>query len=295
MKTIDTLIHDIDNIFLNKDHKVSDVNLKLFCDNLANVVKDHIEQAGNRKQTKLRMSNLGLPDRQLYFDVNTESEKKVNPELERRFLMGHVVEHLLLFLAREAGHKVTHEQMTVSVDGVEGHTDCAIDDVPTDAKSVSPYQTGKFKSKEALKENDGYGYITQIAGYREALKGDSTIDQSRAMILAQDKSSGDLYPVIFDKSELPDVPERIAYVKAMLAKPEPPKKLCYEPVSKGKGGNEVLNVGCKFCPHKFRCFPDLRVFNYSNGYEYFTKVLSEPIVPEVKSFGKKTAEEDFYA
>jgi len=69
VKTIDTLIHDIDNIFTDKEHKVSDVNLKLFCDNLAAVVKDHIEQAGNRKQTKLRMSNLGLPDRQLYFDV----------------------------------------------------------------------------------------------------------------------------------------------------------------------------------------------------------------------------------
>ncbi len=62
---------------------------------------------------------------------------------------------------------------------------------------------------------------------------------------------------------------------------------CYEDIPHGTSGNHVLQNGCVFCHYKDRCWSHsndgagLRVFDYSNGHKYFTKVLKEPNVAEV--------------
>ena len=59
----------------------------------------------------LRMSNLGKPDRQLWFDLNSEKTSGSIPEsLYIKFLYGHLLEVLLLFFVRLSGHKVESEQ-----------------------------------------------------------------------------------------------------------------------------------------------------------------------------------------
>ena len=65
-----------------------------------------------------------------------------------------------------------------------------------------------------------------------------------------------------------------------LEEESPPEK-CYDPIPEGKSGNLKLDKNCSYCPHKFRCYPSIRVFNYSKGYVYFTKIVSEPKVQEV--------------
>lgn len=281
MKKIETLLTDIDAIFSNSSHKVSEENLKKFTDNLSKVVKEALEKSGKKSETGLRMSNLGSPDRKLYLDTKTPQPEGNSPALEQIFLYGHVIEALLIFLIREAGHEVTHEQKEVMVDGIPGHLDMAIDGVVTDSKSASPYQFFKFLSINKLKENDSFGYITQIAGYHEAVKNEEGIDKDRAAILVQNKSDSEKRLLIFDEMDMPHIPSRIAHVKEMLASSVLPP-ICHQPEVDAKTGNSELAKGCKWCRHKFLCFPSLRVFDYANGPKYLTSVISVPRVAEIK-------------
>lgn len=294
MKKIETLLKDIDNIFVDPNHKVSEDNLKLFMDNLGKVVKDHIEKSGTDKESYLRMSMIGLPDRKLYFELKFPAKgNQVNSQLQQRMLFGHVVEQLLFFLAREAGHTVDCEQMEVVINGVKGHLDARIDGVITDSKSVSPYQFPKFYSPPTLKANDSFGYVPQIGGYHTAAVALSLTSDERAAILALNKSDGEKRLLFFDEMDWPNIPQRIDHIKAMLDKPEPPPELCYQPVPKGKSGNEVLHPTCKYCRHKFKCHKNIRVFGYSNGLEFFTKVLDTPSVQEIQlTDEQKTQQEE---
>jgi hypothetical protein len=281
-KTIDTLLDDIDALFTG-NHKVNEDNLKLFSEALSQVIKTQLER--KPEPSTLRMSVLGTKDRKLYFDLKDQTLSQANPRLQQQFLFGHVVEALLLFLAREAGHLVENEQLEVEFMGVPGHLDCTIDKVLVDAKSVSQYMFPKFMNKGVFKENDSFGYITQLAGYFNAVKSRiKDLDQDRVGILAQNKSDARKSLLLFDEFELPSVEERIKAVKVLLKDPNPPLELCYQPVPKGKSGNEALAAGCKFCKHKFKCFDKLRVFNYSTGPEFLTKVVETPSVEEVTEF-----------
>ena len=60
------------------------------------------------KQTKgLRMSNIGKPARQLWFDNLYNKSSTQSSSLQIKFLYGHILEELLLMLVRMSGHKVT--------------------------------------------------------------------------------------------------------------------------------------------------------------------------------------------
>ena len=80
-------------------------------------------------------------------------------------------------------------------------------------------------------------------------------------------------------------------VKEKLESKEVPPK-CYEPIPHEKAGNMKLPAGCVFCSHKVECHKDtnegkgLRAFKYASGNVYFTKVVKEPKVEEVKIIEK---------
>jgi hypothetical protein len=133
----------------------------------------------------LRFSSLGKKDRQLWYAANKpEAAEELPAKTLFKFLYGDVIEFLLLFLAKEAGHEVTHEQHEVEADGVLGHTDACIDGIPTDCKSASPYSFEKFKDGSFVFD-DPFGYIPQLSGYAHAL--DHT---DRAGFLVADKVHG---------------------------------------------------------------------------------------------------------
>ncbi len=277
-KTIQTLIPDIYALF-TEEHRCTEENLDWFADNLKVMLRHRFaETQGNNK---LRMSNLGKGDRSLWYDVNgTHRVEEMRPNTLLKFMYGDLIELLLLFLTREAGHTVTHEQERVEVDGVVGHTDGKIDGVTCDIKSASPYGYNKF-ADETIYDNDAFGYIPQISGYNHVLgeKGSS------AYFLVMHKVLGHLCLM-----EVPDimqinVPARITQIKGVLAKPEPPER-CYEAIPEGKSGNLKLGVNCQFCDHKWECWKDgnggkgLRQFIYSNGPTWLTHVEKEPRVME---------------
>jgi hypothetical protein len=196
------------------------------------------------------------------------------------FLYGHVIEELILFLAREAGHEVTDCQREVELAGIKGHIDAIIDGKVMDVKSASSRSFDKF-ADGSLKDNDPFGYIKQIGFYKQGLVMDGGF-------LAMDKQFGHLTTYLPEEDV--NVVPRIDELKYLAKEdtPEPVRLRAYDPVPYGKSGNYVLCTECKYCSHKLNCWADandgkgLRAFMYSNGPIFFTKVVHTPKVDEVK-------------
>ena len=85
----------------------------------------------------------------------------------------------------------------------------------------------------------------------------------------------------------PHIRNKIKDIKKSLKKSKPPAEYCYKPVADGVKGNEKLHKNCAWCPHKFECYKDsnngkgLRIFQYSKGYAFLTKVVAAPKVQEL--------------
>jgi len=233
----------------------------------------------------LRMSNIGRDDRYLWNVVNNPGvAEELTPNTHVKFMYGHLIEEMLLFLTKLAGHEVTDEQKRCEVSGITGSMDCKIDGVVTDVKSVSTFGFKKFKDG-SLAFDDPFGYVAQIKGYAHSEGGDS-----RFGWLAMDKQNGHLTYLMYDAEDTQapvhekigyDIEERISHIKEVVQQEEPPEH-CHEPVPDGKSGNMKLAVGCSYCPYKKVCWPDVRGFAYANGPRYLVEVVNEPQVQEIE-------------
>ena len=115
-----------------------------------------------RDTSTLRMSNIGKPSRQLWYDLNAEQvPQQLASSTLIKFLYGHLLEELVLFFVKIAGHEVTSEQKTVEVEGIKGHMDCVIDGEVVDIKTTSGFAFKKFK-EGTLTNDDPFGYISQL-------------------------------------------------------------------------------------------------------------------------------------
>jgi hypothetical protein len=282
-KQLNTLIEDIysqvEILGRGEALNVTDDQIEDFGNYMKEALRDWLTPKANSKPT-LRMSNIGKPSRQLWFDMNSEREAKgINAPTMIKFLYGHILERVVLFLTELGGHKVTDEQKEIKVNGILGHMDCKIDGEVIDIKSASNYAFQKFKNG-TLAEDDPFGYMAQLAGYESAEGTDN------GGFLAINKETGEL--ALFQPQELdkPNIDSRIKQIKAQVKNKTLPD-FCYEPVSEGTSGNFKLARGCTWCPHKFECHKDsndgqgLRVFQYSKGMSYLTKVVREPKVEEI--------------
>lgn len=289
MKTVDTLVGDIYDLFINgKEDELNEDNVQALGHNIAKIIGERLkgyrdERARGGNPGTLRMSNLGRPDRQIWYDHHYKGalKEELPPATKIKFLFGDVWEQIILFLAKEAGHTVTHEQETVMINGVVGHCDAVIDGVVVDVKSASTHAFQKFKNG-TLEDNDSFGYMDQIAGYARAL------DVPTGGFLAVDKTLGHLtfLPISAEQITARQTEERIEHLKEVVKNEDTIPERCYEDVPDGKSGNRALAVGCSYCPYKFHCWSDsnggigLRVFSYSNGPKFLTEVVKEPRVDE---------------
>jgi len=284
MKKLDTLVEDIyDKLSILGDGESLDVSEEVL-DEFGNSMKEALRHWANptpRDTETLRMSNIGKPLRQLWYDLKSEGEETqpLEPHLFIRFLYGHILEEVMLFLVKLAGHKVTDEQKEVKVSGVHGHMDCKIDGEVIDIKTASSFAFRKFKNG-TLAEDDPFGYLAQLSAYETAEK------TKAGGFLVLNKESGEITlhrPSFIDK---PHARNKIREVKKAIKLDNPPE-LCYNPVPEGKAGNMKLPRGCTYCRHKNECHKDandgkgLRVFKYSKGLMYLTKVEKEPNVLEI--------------
>lgn len=274
---------DIYGLFGDEPHEANKENVESLGKALSEKIAERLAEVRSRP-TGLRMSNIGKPARQLWYDIHGEHVgEKLEPYTKIKFMFGDILELLLLFLAKEAGHEVSHEQDKVEVDGVFGSKDAHIDGVVVDVKSASTYAFKKFREGK-LADDDPFGYMDQLGGYVTG-----TEDGSKdGAFLAIDKQLGHvaLLPVPNEDIKALNTRERIEYLKKAIDTPEPPER-CYPDEEEGKSGNRVLGINCSYCAHKFHCWKDandgvgLRTFIYAKGPKHFTKVEKEPNVIEV--------------
>ena len=277
MSKINTVVKDVNKIFsqigAGKPVELPEKKVDILLSNL----KEALSQwsTPREKSVGLRMSNVGRPNRQLWYDIKSnKNQEDFSPAVIFRFLYGHVVEELLLFFVDLAGHKVEHQQAEVNVLGLKGHVDCLIDDVVIDVKSASDFSFRKFKDGK-LSQDDPFGYLAQLAAYEHGF------GKSGGGFLVANKSSGEICLYIPDELEVPNIESRLETVRTELKEDVPPRERCYPIIAKGKSGNMGLHNSCKWCRHKFQCNPDLRVFKYSNTLEYLTEVEVLPSVEEI--------------
>jgi|TARA_R110002074_G_scaffold83434_2_gene185654 hypothetical protein len=232
------------------------------------------------KDFTLRMSNIGKPSRQLWYEKRDEQGRGgIDGATQIKFLYGHLLEEIVLMLVRMAGHTVTDEQKEVKVEGILGHMDCKINGEVVDVKTASRFAFNKFREGR-LAQDDPFGYMGQLAGYEKA----EGTDQGGFLVL--NKESGELCMYVPDDLDKPNITTTINKLVPSLELDTPPD-LCYDLIEDGKKGNIKLPKGCSWCKYKYQCHQDandgdgLRTFRYSNGLTYLTTVVVEPKVEEL--------------
>lgn len=273
MKTIDTLIEDIRSVFTESHPEVKDQEALDTCvNNIRESIEEAVTDSGKRREFVLRASNIGSPDRKLWMQSRDPDYGLHPPERHMTFLMGHILEHLILFLVNETGHEITDQQIEIEKYGIKGHQDCRIDGLPIDVKSASTYGFGKFARNDVIND-DPWGYLYQIAFYSD--KGDQQMGW-----LAVDKQYGKYCLALISDMQLPNVEDRIAHLREMLASDERPEEPC-NPLKKHENGNIEIDNMCGLCEYRDKCFPDVRAFKYSNRVARFTHIEKEPRVVEI--------------
>lgn len=229
----------------------------------------------------LRMSNLGMPcKRKLQYTVNGVEGENLPASARFKFMYGHIIEALVLLLAREAGHEVVGEQDTVEIEGVFGHRDAIIDGTLVDVKSAATLSFKKFK--DGLKPSeDPFGYLTQLSAYHFASLDDPLlVDRERAAFLVVDKQLGHICLDLHRIDRGVDWRSAVRDAKELVSSNDlAPRGFFDEP--EGKSGNRKLSTNCSYCEFKHTCWPNLRTFLYSKGPVYMTNVVREPDVPEL--------------
>jgi hypothetical protein len=215
---------------------------------------------GGNKRDKftLRMSNVGRPTCQLWYDKN---KPEVAIPLPTTFVMnmmiGDIVEAVFKGILKEAGVKYEDTDkvsLDLGDDSVSGSYDLIIDGAVDDIKSASDWSyRNKFESYDSLASGDGFGYVAQLAGYAKAsgkkAGGWWVVNKANGQFKYVPATGLDI-----DK-EVSQIKDTVQTVK------ENQFERCFEPVPetfRGKPtGNKVLNDGCKFCSYRFDCWDSL--------------------------------------
>ena len=228
-------------------------------DQVANDVKDALQrQFGGkvkRKDFTLRMSNVGRPTCQLWYEKNKpETALPKSNNFMMNMMLGDIVEAVFKGLLKAS--KVDYEESdTVTLKckdaEVSGSYDLVIDGAVDDVKSASDWSyKNKFESYDTLSSGDGFGYIGQLAGYAKAsgkkVGGWWVVNKANGHFKYVPASGLNL------DDEIKKIEDTVATVNTNKF------KRCFEPEEetfRGKPtGNTVLNTNCKFCDYRYDCW-----------------------------------------
>lgn len=284
-KHLGTLIDDIKNVIL-QPHEFSEGSLKALGESIARDIGEQINP--EKREPTLRMSNVGTKcNRKLWLDINHPELKAPYPfQTRMTFMMGTVLENILMFLVKEAGHKVEGEQDELEVAGIKGHRDAVIDGVLVDVKSASSRSFEKFQGHLSITE-DGFGYLDQLGSYLEASQGDDKVtEKEKAAFLVIDKQYGTVALDIHNKGRT-DYKAFMEMKKKVASSPTMPPRGFKDKEAASPKGNKELCFQCNYCDFRRACWPGLRTFGYENGKRprAFTHVKTVPNVPEIETPG----------
>jgi hypothetical protein len=240
------------------DSAMTEATIQQVAADVANALRNQFGSGKKRGDFKIRMSNVGHPTCQLWYEKN---KPEVAIPMPTNFMMnmmiGDIVEAVFKGVLKEAGVKYEDtEKVTLDIGdtSINGSYDIVIDNAVDDIKSASDWSyRNKFESFASLASGDGFGYIGQLAGYAKA----------------SGKRVGGWWVVNKANGHFKYVPATGLDMDAELAKIENTVKIvkentferCFEPVPetfRGKPtGNKVLNNGWKFCSYRFDCWDNL--------------------------------------
>ena len=229
---------------------------------VATDIKDALNRQFNTKREdkfRLRMSNIGRPSCQLWFEKNKPETALPKPTtFVMNMMIGDIVEAVFKAVLREANVKFENSD-TVSLEidektTISGSYDLVMNDAVDDIKSASDWSYKyKFDSYESLHSGDSFGYVGQLAGYAKA----------------SNKKAGGWWVVNKANGQFKYVPAHIDMdieldkIKKNIKATESDKLVrCFEPepeTFRGKPtGNMVLNKNCTFCSYRQSCWEDLK-------------------------------------
>jgi len=239
--------------------EMSEETIEQVSSDIAEALHKQFGSGKKRGDFKLRMSNVGRPTCQLWYEKNKpEAALPMPTTFIMNMMLGDIVEAVFKGLLREAGVKYEEpEHVTLELDGtsVNGTYDIVVDGAVDDVKSASNWSyTNKFESYETLADGDGFGYVGQLAGYAKASGKDVggwwVVNKANGQFKYVPAAGLDL-----DK-EIAKIQKTVDTVK------ENKFERCFQPVAekfRGKEtGNTILNSGCKFCPYRFDCWDSLK-------------------------------------
>src|SRR6266404_91861 len=283
MTEIKTLIPDIYRMVGSQENWLTnDITAKFVSELSIKLQESFREKEGPR----LRLSQMGpkCPS-ELWHSIHSPLLAEPLPAWARiKYTYGHILEALVIAMAKAAGHEVTGEQDAVSVDGIIGHRDCVIDGCIVDVKSASSRAFQKFKDGTIASE-DTFGYLDQLDGYLVGSLDDPLVrNKTTAYLLAIDKQLGHM--CLYEHTARQEsIRKRIRDYRDVIALDRAPECTCEE-VSDGKSGNYRLGIRASYNSFKYQCRPQLRTFRYSDGLRYLTKVVRKPDVPEINRHGQ---------
>ncbi len=216
---------------------------------------------GNKRdEFRLRMSNIGRPTCQLWFEKNKPEKALPKPTtFVMNMLLGDIVEAAFKGIITEAGVQYEDEDNYVELEldnaKVKGSYDLVIDGAVDDVKSASDWSyRNKFESYQTLKASDPFGYVGQLAGYAKAS------GKKAGGWWVVNKANGNIKYIAADGL---DMDEELTKLNDTVATVESNEfERCFAPVPetfRGKAtGNRVLNNNCKFCDYRFECYSTLK-------------------------------------
>jgi len=214
-----------------------------------------------RGEFRLRMSNIGKPKCQLWFEKNDpEGKTPLPPHFLINMILGDIVEAVFKGLLRAAGQDFKdNENVTLKLPNgqeIKGEYDMEMDGKIDDVKSASPWSfKNKFADFGTLSKGDSFGYVSQLVGYATA----AGKDVGGWWVV--NKGNGEFKYV--DASEV-DTKEELKKIVAVTdyIENDHPFERCFEPVPETyrrvPSGNLVLSSSCKFCDFKHKCHPTLK-------------------------------------
>ena len=226
---------------------------------IGEALKRQFGKKTKRRKFNLRMSNIGRPSCQLWFEKNKPEKSDPLPTtFVMNMMLGDIVEAVFKGLMREAKIDFQNsERVHLNVAGkkVSGTYDLVLNDAVDDIKSASDWSyRNKFESFETVSADDAFGYVGQLAGYAKAM------GKKAGGWWVVNKANGSFKYI--PASDL-DVDKEVAKLKENVKTVTLNKfKRCYEPEEetfRGKPtGNRILGKTCSFCRYKHSCWENLQ-------------------------------------
>ncbi len=251
-------LHQYMDSAVKGDSTMSETTINQVAADISDALKRQFGGGTKRGDFRIRMSNVGRPTCQLWYEKNKPEVALPFPTtFIMNMMLGDIVEAVFKGLLKEAGvqyedSKTVH--LDVGDDSIRGSYDIVINDAVDDIKSASDWSyRNKFESYDTLASGDGFGYVGQLAGYAKAsgkkVGGWWVVNKANGAFKYVPATGLDL------DAEVKKIEDTVATVK------ENKFEKWFEPVPekfRGKEtGNKVLNDGCRFCSYRFDCWPTL--------------------------------------